>query len=110
MLLRDKEIFDISSLSFAIIESNGRISIAKKPELETPTLKDLNLKPMGSNTPLTVIMEGKIEEDNIQALDVSEQDLQNLIETNGYSAFNEIFYASLSKEGKINISPYNLKE
>ena len=42
-LLRNKNVFDLSEVDFAIIESNGQLSVLKKPEYEPVTAKDLKI-------------------------------------------------------------------
>jgi uncharacterized membrane protein YcaP (DUF421 family) len=61
MLLRQKDIFDISQVEYAIIEANGKISILKKPEFKTVTVKDLNLPLSPVKPPVTVIVEGEFQ-------------------------------------------------
>ena len=42
--LRQKDIFDISKVQYAIVETNGAISVMLKPEFSEITKKDLRLK------------------------------------------------------------------
>ena len=106
MLLRDKDIFDIGKLSFAIIESNGKLSILKKSENEVITLKDSKIEPSENNNFNTIILEGKLQFDNLSLLNKSEQDIIKIINSRGYNCFKDIFYASMNKDESINISPY----
>ncbi len=41
--LRQKEIFNIEDVQYALLEINGKLSIQKKKELQPVTLKDLQL-------------------------------------------------------------------
>lgn len=43
MLLRDKDIFSIREIDYAILEPNGKLSVLKKQEEENVTKKDLKI-------------------------------------------------------------------
>jgi len=106
MLLRQKDIFDISQVEYAIIEANGKISILKKPEFKTVTVKDLNLPLSPVKPPVTVIVEGEFQQDNIHILKTSEQKIKEKLAAQGYHNHQEIFYASMDHAGNLNVSPY----
>ena len=42
--LRQKDIFDINEVAYAIIETNGKLSVMKKPENDNVTLSDMKIK------------------------------------------------------------------
>ena len=58
--LRQKDIFDISQVQYAIVETNGQLSVLLKPEYDTVTRDDLDLEaePQGYKCP--GIIDGKI--------------------------------------------------
>ena len=58
--LRQKDIFDISQVQYAIVETNGQLSVLLKPQYDTVTKEDFKLKskPQGYQCP--VIIDGKI--------------------------------------------------
>ena len=43
--LREKDVFDIGDVDYAILETNGDVSVILKPEKQQPTAEDLNLNP-----------------------------------------------------------------
>lgn len=58
--LRQKDVFDISQVQYAIVETNGQMSVLLKADYDTVTLKDLSLEaePQGYKCP--VVIDGKI--------------------------------------------------
>ena len=58
--LRQKDVFDISQVQYAIVETNGQLSVLLKPEYDMVTRDDLKLEsePQGYKCP--VIIDGKI--------------------------------------------------
>lgn len=106
MLLREKNIFDITRISCGIIEANGQLSVFKKPEYEAVTVKDLNIKPQNNNLPVTIVLDGKFMKNNIESLGTSELELTNKLKAIGFSRSKDIFYASMDQQGNIHVSPY----
>lgn len=45
-LLRNKSVFDLNQVDFAIIETNRQLSVPKKAEYEPLTAKDMQIKRM----------------------------------------------------------------
>lgn len=109
MLLREKDIFDISKVSYGIIESNGNISILKKSQHETVTLEDMNLPFKKSNLALTVILEGELKKENMELLNVTSEDIMIKLNDQGFNNLEEIFYGSMDFQGKLTVSSYKDK-
>ena len=61
--LRQKDVFDISQVQYAIVETNGQMSVLLKADYDTVTRKDLklNAQPQGYKCP--VVVDGKIVTD-----------------------------------------------
>ena len=70
-LLRDKDVFDINDVAFAVLEVNGNLSILLKKDAQTVSIKDLKLKMPDSALPLPVISDGKIIYESLKALEIS---------------------------------------
>lgn len=66
--LRGKDIFDLSEIEFAILESDGQLSVLKKPEEEPLTAKDLNIFKSKTGISRELIYDGKIVEDNLREI------------------------------------------
>ncbi len=65
--LRAKDIFELSEVDFAIIETNGTINARKKFEQNTPTNKDFNIKKPDATIPSIAIIEhGALDEENMK--------------------------------------------
>ena len=64
--LRGKNIFDPRDVSYAVVETNGSLSAAHRPEKETATLADLRLKVEHSHATIPFVLDGQVLEDNLQ--------------------------------------------
>lgn len=61
--LRQKDVFEITQVSYAIFETNGKISVLLKPEHRNSTASDLGKYPKDKGMPFAVICDGKIATD-----------------------------------------------
>lgn len=64
--LRIKNILNISDVEFAVLETNGQLSVFPKSQKRPATPEDLNIKTNYEGLPLTVIMDGKLNHKNLQ--------------------------------------------
>ena len=64
--LRGKNIFDPREVSYAVIETNGTLSVALRPEKETVTLADLQLHTTQVNATIPFVLDGQVLEDNLR--------------------------------------------
>ena len=105
-LLRNKGVFDLNQVDFAIIESNGQISILKKPEYQTLTPKDMDLHVsiMGISTEL--VYDGMIIEENLRQLDKDRAWLLNQLKTQGIKDISEVFVVTLNPGGSLYVDKY----
>lgn len=72
MMLRQKDIFSITEVDYAILEPNGNLSILKKPEFQNIQKSDLQIKTISpSYIPSEIIVDGKVIERNLKVLGLS---------------------------------------
>ena len=64
--LRGKDIFDPRKVSYAVIETNGTLSAALRPEQEAATLSDLQLKVQQTQATIPFVLDGQVLEDNLR--------------------------------------------
>lgn len=64
--LRQKDVFDFSQISYAIFETNGKISVLLKPEFRNSTAADVNSYPKDKGMQFAVICDGEIIEDVVR--------------------------------------------
>ena len=64
--LRGKNIFDPREVSYAVIETNGTLSVALRPEKEPARLADLQVKAEHTNATIPFVLDGQVLEDNLR--------------------------------------------
>lgn len=99
-MLREKEIFDINEVEYALLEPNGKLSVMRKKEHRGVTTKDLNLLINNQQFPVELIMDGKILNKNLNHVALSTEKLSQDVKKKG-KTLDEVFYAVRSTDGQI---------
>lgn len=60
--LRQKDVFSIQDVAYAIVETNGKLSVIKKPDKEQPTAGMLNVVPPDTGLETVVVSDGVISD------------------------------------------------
>ncbi len=95
-LLRDRDVFDISTVAFAVMETNGSLNILLKGGEQPATKSDLG-KSGDDLLFLPVISDGCLMPDAIKELGIARQDVDGILKTNK-STVSEIFLLSVDRE------------
>ena len=101
--LRGRDIFDISEVQFAIVETTGSISIMKKAYKDTPTREDLNIPVENADPPQVVVSDGKVMKTTLKSLGFNEQFVKNISEKSGVK-ITDIFIMAADSSGNCFIS------
>ena len=64
--LRQKDIFEISQVQYAVVETNGSLSVMKKQQYDSPVNEDFGIKSSPQGIPVLVINDGKYIESAIK--------------------------------------------
>ncbi|SDJ86497.1 DUF421 domain-containing protein [Sediminibacillus albus] len=105
-LLRAKGAFSINEVAYAILETDGSISVMKKSEAQTPTRKDMALQPQNPILAVTVISDGEILYDNLRESNLDEQWLDAELLKQGVKSTSDVFYAEWIEGQPLHIQPY----
>ncbi len=106
-LLRNKEVFDLNQVAFAILEPNGQISILKKAEYQPLTPRDMNIPvpPVGIGTEL--IYDGMIIDENLKQFKKDKKWLMDQLNKQGITSASEVLLATYDSSGKLYIDKYD---
>ena len=64
--LREKDVLDIRSVQFAILETNGNLSVFPYPKEKPASAKDAGVPTRKQYLPLTIISDGKLLRENLR--------------------------------------------
>jgi len=71
--LRGDNVFNLEDVEYAILETNGEISVILKPEKNLITIEDFKLKAEYKGIPYDLVVDGKIMKDNLKKLGKDEK-------------------------------------
>ncbi|MCB2314071.1 DUF421 domain-containing protein [Clostridium tagluense] len=104
--LRDKDIFDIDQVAYAILEKDGQLSILKKTQCDPVTPKDLNLKTSPASIDFEVIYDGSILQDSLDKINRNERWLMKQLKSKGINDTSEVFLAIYNATSGLHIDLY----
>ena len=104
--LRDKGIFDLDEVAYAVLEKDGQLSILKKPECDHVTPKDLKLKTANASIDLEVIYDGSILQDHLISINRNEKWLMTKLKKQGIKDAAEVFLATYNASSGLHIDLY----
>lgn len=96
--LRGQDIFDISQVQFAIMETTGSISVMKKQSQDNLTPQDLEIQKQDIDPPIVVIERGKIITSNTDFLQLKPEEIAKICRHNKCEP-SEVFLMTLDKLG-----------
>ncbi|KHF41956.1 DUF421 domain-containing protein [Halalkalibacter okhensis] len=106
--LRQKGIFDINEVKYAVLEVNGQLSVQKKSELLPLTQKSFYKHSTDEirNFPVELIMDGTIKKKNLEDLGLDAETLKDMLFKKGVHP-STVFYCVLGTNGQLAIDLYN---
>jgi uncharacterized membrane protein YcaP (DUF421 family) len=107
-LLRQKDIFRVADVEFAVLEPRGNLSALLKKENRPLTPKDLQMKTSNEKEPQTIIMDGSILDEALRASGKNRGWLQLELEKLGVTLEN-VFFAQVDSYGELTLDIYDDK-
>lgn len=101
--LREKNVFNISDVHYAILETSGELSVIVKPSKRPLTVEDLSLAPPAEDIPVSVIIDGEVLVENLSYLGLAPGELENTLHLYGVHK-EDVIYASIDSEGRLYVS------
>jgi uncharacterized membrane protein YcaP (DUF421 family) len=104
--LREKDIFNIDEVFQAMIETNGTLTVLKKPEYRSVTRQDMMIPvEQEKSLPIELIMDGVLIEKNLKQNNLTFEWIQRELERRKLEV-QDVVYAVLSPNGKIYMDSY----
>ena len=63
--LREKDVLDINAVQYAILETNGNLSVFPYPKEMPASARDAGIKVRQQSLPITIVSDGELMEDNL---------------------------------------------
>lgn len=104
MKLREKDVFNLEDVQFAIMESNGQLSVLIKANKKPVTPYDMDLKVKSLSLLNDIIIDGKIIDKNLEIAGIDKKWLQCELKKKSINNIEDVFYAGVDKNKKLTIS------
>lgn len=101
-MLRGQQVFDVSTVSFAVLETGGSLSVLLKSKSQPATVGDLKIAKGPAELPLPVISDGKILVESLTALGIKKDEVTVRLAKRGIKP-KDVFLMTLDSGGKAEI-------
>lgn len=101
--LRVKNVFSFSKVEYAILETNGSLSVLLKGPFQQPTNEGLKLESECARPALLLITDGHLHLDVLEAVGLEEKGFMNILRGMGYKSVKECLFASLDADGMLQV-------
>ena len=101
--LRNQGYFNLDEILYAIIQTNGTISILPRGEFAPLTANDMNIDKEENSLPIIIVAEGKKMEDNLKLVSIDDNKLLKLINDAGFKNIKDILIITIDSSGKLYI-------
>ncbi|NLM20460.1 MAG: DUF421 domain-containing protein [Peptococcaceae bacterium] len=99
--LRAKDMPNIADVEYAILETNGDLSVIPKVMKRPATPEDLNLELPSENLASTLIMDGILQHKNFSHANVTEEWLKQELQKAGINDYRQVLIASVDGKGQL---------
>lgn len=101
--LRIKDIAKIDDVEFAILETNGELSIIPKAANRPLTPSDMNLNVQQEELPISIIIDGKVNYENLKRASLDFDWLYDQLQRSNIREFNDVLYGYIDQNKKLHI-------
>ena len=103
--IRLKGYSDITEIDYAILESNGKLSVIPKAEYKNATIQQLNLPYVNSGIAHPVVVNGELNTKSIAESGKTSEWVLKTLGSQGFNSLNDIFLMLVDNTDKVFIQP-----
>lgn len=105
-LMRQKDVFSLREVEYAILELSGSLSILKKSNYDQPNCQDLQMPEKPVYLPIALVMDGEIIKDNLINYSLDKQWLMNQLKMHGISNIKDVLYVEWQRNEELLVIPF----
>lgn len=103
--LRSKDMSNIADVEFAILETNGQLSIIPKSQKRPVCPEDLKISTNYEGLPIDLIIDGELSKKNLLKIKLDKKWLESELAKQGISDLNQVLFASIDTNGNLYFQP-----
>ncbi len=100
--LRQQDVFRIEDVAYAVVETNGRLSVLKKPQYEPVTAQQMGIKTTDKGIETVVVSDGEISDSSLNLCGLDRIWLMDILE-NERTLLKDIFIMTADKRRQYQI-------
>lgn len=105
--LRELNYFSFDDVLYAIVETNGKLTVLPKKLRSNPTCEDLKLNLEENNLPMILISDGKISKENLKIAGLNEDFILKQAKAINVNKIKDIMVATIDNSGKMYLQQKN---
>lgn len=99
--------FSVEQIQYAIMETNGKLSVLPKSEFAPATLGDMQIEVDKTAIPISLVSEGKLIKENLLVAKIEEKEVFEILDRFGVGKLKEVLLFTIDKAGKVFLQKYN---
>ena len=104
MMLREQGIFSIKDAYYAVLETNGKLSVLMKAGQDPATKQDVKAPaPVPKYIPSEIISDGVMVKKNLTELNLTEEWVHEQLKKQGVGKIEQVFYAEIQTDGSLHV-------
>ena len=110
MKLREKNMFHLADVEFAIMETDGELSVLPKADKKPLTPYNMKVKVTSSGIDKDIIIDGIVIDENLKNIGLDKEWLKSELNKQNIKEISEVFYAGVDNTQKLYISKRNINK
>ncbi|OCA97728.1 DUF421 domain-containing protein [Clostridium beijerinckii] len=110
MKLREKSIFHLADVEFAIMETDGELSVLPKADKKPLTPYNMKINVTSSGIDKDIIIDGAVVDENLKDIGLDKKWLKSELNKQNIKEISEVFYAGVDNSQKLYVSKKNIKK
>lgn len=106
MQLRQKNVFSMTEVEYALLEPNGNLSVLRKAQYQSVTPQDMGIETPYKGVPVELIVDGHVVESNLRQVNLSRKWLDEQLRQR-QCRLDQVYYAELNTDGTLFIDLRN---
>ena len=99
--LRSKDIYNVADVEYAILETNGQLSVLPKSQKRPLAPQDMNIPVQYEGLPLVLIIDGYVSRKDLKKAGLDEEWLKSQLSRHGIGDARKVLFASLDSSGNL---------
>jgi len=99
--LRLQNVQNVNDVEYAVLETNGQLSVILKSQKRPVTPEDLNIDTKYEGYTIDLIIDGRLMDRTMKSMNISREWLDQQLREKGVTDYRMVFYASVDSSGNL---------